>query len=296
MSCDPSAVGQASADGTTLFLRTTRPPAVFGYAAPHDAETIRRWQAELDHAVGYRPQLSRLVLRWEPGDPWEPLGRYVLWQGVDPKYATAEPWLVKAGRGPSPRSTGHWCDDGYCGCLTKKHRWVQGATRVLDAAAWRLYRETGLIGTRWWVVQGSQGGHRFQLDRELDALEMKLRVLRGLPPDTPSVGQLPYAPFDQRVLDAIQRYRRAAICFKALEHVERTGKQMDAEEQQQAEAAAEALWQWTGAQAEELWHQGGELLPRYMEDTFGRVPVHKQAEIRAANDPDRIHEQFIRGA
>lgn len=279
--------------GSVLLDVLRPPPAVFGYAPPCSAAELARWQAQLDHAVGYRPNLSRLLLRWEAGDPWEPIGRWVLWQALDPTRANVEPWLVKAVKGPSPRSRGHWCGEGYCLCRTPREAWVQGATRVVDTAAWRLYRETGYVGTRWWVIQGQFGGHRFQLDRELDALEMRLRVQKGMPADTPAAGALPYAPFDNRVIDAIQRYRRAVDCFRALDHAERTGKIMDGEEAEQATAAAEALWEWTGLQAEQLWHEGAELVPRYLEEQYGRVPVHRRAEIAARSDPERVHEAFI---
>lgn len=246
-------------------------PLYFGYDAPHSPETIAAWQRELDEVVPPTDRLSRLLIRYEPGDPWQPIGRYLLWQCVDPHHVSIEPWNRKALNGPSPRSTGHYCAPGWCFCEIKANRWTGGATKLVDSATWRLYHETGLYGQRWWTIQGHHGGHRFQWAP--DELAPHVAQLKGKPTQTPAPGDLPFAPFDRRVIRAIMAERRANALSHALKSLGANKAALDAEDQADAEAKARAVWDWTGERVEALWDDGVELLPRYFEEQYGRAPV-----------------------
>src|SRR5688500_5172038 len=101
-------------------------PKYFTYDAPVSQSTIAAWQRELDAATYQGEKLSRLVIRFEPGDPWQPIHRFLLWQCLDPLVTPIEPWILKALNGPSPRSTGHYCSAGWCLCDLKREKWVGG--------------------------------------------------------------------------------------------------------------------------------------------------------------------------
>jgi hypothetical protein len=258
--------------------RTNEPrltvPRLYGYGAPVGDDTIIDWQSELDSRHWRGSRSSRLLIRYEAGDPWEPIGRFFLWQAVDPQYVEIEPWIRDALHGPNPRSTGHYCGAGYCLCELKRNRWVGGATRRIDGATWRIYHETGFYATRWWVIQGSRGGHRYRW--ETTELASVVSSQKGLGAQPPDAGALPYAPFDQRVMRAIRAEKRASDSANALMNLHQRRDALDREDKAEAARVAKALWQWQDEEAEKLWHDGAELLPRYFEDQLGRAPVgHK---------------------
>lgn len=257
---------------------SARPDHLFRYEPPVSRETMRAWQRELDAAVEPTDRLARLVIRWEAGDVWQPVQRFMLWLCHDPNAVTTEPWAVQAIRGPHPRASGHYCGTGvdsfgrpYCLCPVKKGKWVRGTTRVIDRQTWDLYQDTGLYGTRWWTIQGPHGGHRFLW--EPDELASVASRMHGGPAQTPAPGDLPYAPFDGRVIRQVLMERRTAQIMAALSLAAHKGDSLRAEEQAEAERVAQLLWQHMDEQAYGLWHDGAELLPRYFEDTYGRTPT-----------------------
>lgn len=178
----------------------------------YDREPRPEWQAALD--AQHVPGTSRVVIAWEPGDVWQPIHRWFLWQ-VQPWHLSENHAVKQELRGPHPRSTGHYCaPQSGCGCVnefgvpTHTMAWKGGQTKLIDRQAWALHRriaqETGelVIPRRLWVIQGAQGGHPFQISMA----EQKHRRELGLPADVPSAGDLPYAEFDPRVLVALERY------------------------------------------------------------------------------------------
>lgn len=260
-------------------------PRLWGFDAPVSDATIAEWQRELDREYYRGPKGARLLVRWEASEPWQVLDRFLLWIAVDPQYVEIEPWVRKALLGPSPRSRGHYCAPGYCLCDEPRNRWVGGATRFIDSQTWRIYRETGLYATRWWVIQGQRGGHRYRWEQEeLAAVVAHMKGLGGQPP---AIGDLPYAPFDMRVIRAVRAEHQAARATRALKAMQYRKQDMAIEERDQAEAVAKALWDWTGQQAEELWNEGADLLPRYFEEQIGRPPVGHAIDYAAQETLER---------
>ena len=249
-------------------------PKVFGYAPPVSDETIKGWQAELDRYYDRRPRGARVVIYWEPGDPWQPINRFFLGQAVDPRFVTIEPWVLAALKGPNPRSQGHYCGDGYCLCEVKRYRWEGGASRFVTGYQWRMYRDTGLYVTPWWVIQGSRGGHRYKWEKE--EVASLVASIKGLGDQPPCAGDLPYAPFDQRVLRAIRGEWMAKRASDMLRSLSDRKDSMALEERDEAEKVARALWDWTGDQAEALWNEGADAIPIVLEMEYGRAPIgHK---------------------
>lgn len=249
----------------------TQPPSLFRYEPPVSRSTLAGWQRALDTLAPPDDRRMRLVLRWEPGDVWQPIQRWIIWLCQDPRWIKTEPWVVAELKRNSPRSNGHYCGVGYCLCAQKRNRWVGGTAKFIDRETWRLYDETGLFGWRWWTIQGAGGGHRFQWDPE--EMASKLSQMRGGPADTPAPGDLPYAPFDHRVLWAVQQERRAADIIAALDDAAKAPDALTLEDRRTGQAAMAALMAWTDERAYALWHDGVELAPRYFEDRYGRVPV-----------------------
>lgn len=265
---------------------SSEPPSLFRYDPPVSRETMRLWQADLDTLAPAADRRARLILRWEPGDVWQPVQRLLIWMCQDPRWVNTEPWIVAELRKNSPRSNGHYCGIGHCLCALKKNRWVGGVAKWVDREAWRLYRDTGLYGTRWWTIQGHGGGHRFLW--EPDELASKLSQTNGGPADTPSPGDLPYAPFDHRVLWAVQQERRAADIVAGLQSVADARATLSLEDKRRAQEAMNALMSWSDERAYALWHDGAELMPRYFEDTYGRVPTGSLKPL----DAERLEEQL----
>src|SRR4051812_7899003 len=119
---------------------TIAPPqeTLFCYDPPIDIETVRAWQADLDRVLQPTDALSRLVIRWESGDRWAPIQRFVIWQCLDPATsrladgASAVPeFIMDELRGPNPRAMGHYCADKYCKCLVKRNRYTGGKARAI---------------------------------------------------------------------------------------------------------------------------------------------------------------------
>lgn len=186
-----------------LFRRGRRVPArvLIEYERTPDPA----WQAMLDtqHIEG----TARVIVAWEPGDRWQPIHRWMLWQ-LQP-WAHVDPTFQAELQGPHPRSTGHYCaSTERCLCPTKTNRWRDGAARLIDRRTWEIARQQYQTTGEWtrprrlWVIQGAGGGHPFTIG----PAEEKLRQAQGLPADVPSAGDLSYAEPDPRVLAALERY------------------------------------------------------------------------------------------
>ena len=168
------------------------------------------WQAALDAATltGDGSQVARLWLHWVPGDPWQSVHRWFLFQ--------LQPWAhvpqhIKAELvGPSPRQNAQleYIPKVIDGKIAQRPTIRGGPCRYIDRTQWALHKEIERTqGVRvfpryFWVVQGTQGGHPFMVSAE----EKLLRSAQGVTADVPSAGDMPYAPFDGRVLTALTRY------------------------------------------------------------------------------------------
>lgn len=250
----------------------------FRYDPPVSRETIARWQAALDELFPPCDRLSRLLIRWEPGDAWQPIQRFIIWQAEDVSQLAIPPLIKAALNGPHPRSTGHYCSSGidphtnapWCMCAIKRNGWKGGANPFLDRATWELYRETGYFGRRWWTIQGEKGGHRFLWGP--NEYESKLSQMAGGPAQTPAPGDLGFAPFDQRVLERLAPLDKVRAWSMMLDYADRNADQLDAEEDAEALAIRAALWKHVDWGIEEAWEVGGSAFKQYLRE-LGRAPV-----------------------
>jgi hypothetical protein len=74
------------------------------------------------------------------------------------------------------------------------------------------FREHSKIPLAFWIIQGDQGGHRLEYGEH----EAELAQFYGGSREPPTPGSLSYAPFDNRVLEALHGYDRVMSKFSSL--------------------------------------------------------------------------------
>lgn len=267
----------------------------FRYDSPVSRAKMAIWQAQIDRVFHPVDRLSRLIIRWDAGDTWQPIQRFVIWHCEDPELVRIPPTVRAALRRPHPRSKGHYCASGtnergavWCMCPIKANRWRGGANQHMDRGTWELYRDTGLYGRRWWTIQGHKGGHRFVWDTS--EFEARFSAMHGGPQQTPDPGDLPYAPFDGRVLDRIAPLDKVRAWSMMVDFATRHPDQLDAEEEAEAVAFKRALWHHIDWGIEEAWEMGGSALKQHLRETVGRPKI---GEDRTDVDYERIEESFM---
>lgn len=173
------------------------------------------WQVDLDKlAPGDR--VSRLVLGWLAGFPYEPVQRWAIWE-VTPASAVAKiledehaagitdsllAGIWKDLRGPDPRTVGKWRPDKT---LSYGKRWVSKS--VVSRNQWDIHQQTGGLPMLCWIIEGVHGGHSWQFG----PFERSFLLEVGTDPELvqemanawPNPGSQPYAEYDQRVFTAL---------------------------------------------------------------------------------------------
>ena len=243
-----------------------------------------RWERAVWSIAPPSQFVTWLKISWWSGDVWQPIERWGIWQMRHPRMV--HPAILRELKGPSPRSTGHYCAVGYCPCKKKFNAWYGGAARQIDFAQWQLFRETGHYGTRWWTIQGDQGGHRHRLDR-VEARVTRI-MTRGQISDTPAPGDLPYADFDQRTFWKIAALDRVRMWKHVSDYVHRNDDRMNVEEREEGQAAQRALWAWLESQVKKTVDTIGSSGAKTLKDAAPRI-LDKQKPL----DEDAIHEDFV---
>jgi hypothetical protein len=136
---------------------------------------------------------------------------------------------------------------------TVKGEFVRNPDCLITERAWNLYQEFRCWGRPWWVIQGTRGGHK----RWFSDTEQKLLKFHNLPSDPPAPGDLPYAPFDARVMAAIAQHDR----LRGREGTLTRKREIDlhtfrATEADEAKAFRKQLVEWLGAQVADV---GGDV-------------------------------------
>ena len=73
--------------------------------------------------------------------------------------------------------------------------------RIVSAYQWEMYRTHKVHARPCWIIQGTKGGHLVEYDEPTKELMRSLE----LPTNPPEPGDLPYADFDERVVQQIVR-------------------------------------------------------------------------------------------
>lgn len=151
------------------------------------------WERRL---AEFSPQTNRftwLKIIWEQGYAWEPVERYMVYQMV-PAHAV-DPEILEQLQDPHPPSKhGNYYDSHFDNGDGTTGKFILNPDCLITERAWNMYRETGCWGRPYWVIQGTNGGHK----RWFSKNEKKLLRLLGLPDEPAAPGDLPYAEFDEK--------------------------------------------------------------------------------------------------
>jgi hypothetical protein len=245
---------------------------------PDSPEQIARWQAALDQMTeegGGGALLTTLKLVWTPGDWWDPVNRYFIFQ-MYPK-GQIPYWIdEKDLKGPDPRS--------YAGDYDKiLGRFIRIQHISISRQQWSLYHETGQVGVPFWVVQGSNGGHL----RHFTQVQSNLAKLEGGNPDPPAPGDLPFARPSQLTFDAIRELDELGKYEGLIAFHLRNPGMIQEGEREKAKAYRERLWNHVRNQQEETYSEQKQFI-RAVKDS---LPVGL-AKSKGA-DKERIEKNFI---
>lgn len=260
------------------------------------------WVAALRALSPVSDQHSWLHLAWEPGDDWDPIERWLIYQVVP--WARVGPTVRAELLGPDPRSTGHYCGPrSLCGCPPNRRPdlWVGGAAGIIDHAAWRLYRELvalqasswtamppGAAGWArpWWVIQGAHGGH----PRYYTSAEAALAELADLPSEPPVPGEWPYAEPDQRTWEAVAAADRVRQGAKLLE---RTAADFQGEQRERALQVRRATYAMLRRASRDALDAYGDGMRRELSEFRLGAFAHRETDRAHDVDADLARELFI---
>jgi hypothetical protein len=169
---------------------------------PVSKEVLKQWQDELNELFPVSDDTSYLRLVWVPGDDWEIMDEgKLVHQGIErwyvyemlPRQFTDPNILYELEQMPEPVVR-------YDSVMKS----VAREDRAVNRVQYRLFKETGLFGRPFWVIQGDNGGHQ----RFFTTFESQQLILLGLPHNPPLPGTLPYAPYDHRVRAKLLKHDR----------------------------------------------------------------------------------------
>ena len=161
-------------------------------------EIPKDWEAQLRAFSPIRYDMPWLALRWFPMErqvrdgSWRDCGRWVMYEclheSIIPEYDRD---IVNLLAGPQP---------------SRIHNPNEAQAKMMFANDYQcmMYRKHKVWARNCWIIQGSSGGHPI----EYDVLEKAILQACGLPTDPPPLGTLPYAPFDERVINALRKRSR----------------------------------------------------------------------------------------
>lgn len=224
----------------------------------------KHWQEELERVVPRRGDLSYLKIVWEPGEWWEPVQRWVIYQmmplGDNPADDLFKPML----EGPNPRKFGYY--DRVAGRFIR-----ESGAPMISMQQWRLYHETGRLGMPYWVIQGDRGGHRYDFTRTEKLIIARKTGQRDV--SAPMMGDLPYAPFDNRVRDKLANLDRLRKDEFAVAFMYQNPQMFDTEEERILQKAEEELWGWLESQ---------------IDDRLRNLPYGYVSEMAGLDAPTRV--------
>lgn len=146
------------------------------------------WERRLREISPKSDTHSWLLLTWmqKPGLP--DTGRWVLYECVPEAHVPTE---MRERLGGTP----YWE-------MPKERR--AGREALVSPTQWLIWRKHRVWARPFWILQGNTGGTPMQYSE----LEQRWLKLTKQPSEPPHLGALPYAPFDERVVRAIEERDR----------------------------------------------------------------------------------------
>lgn len=240
---------------------------------------------ELAAAVPQDENLTQFRCVWEPGEPQAPIQRWVLWQ-MRPKKVTQQMIasrhpVVQGLTEPHPRRGAWW--DGKAG----HYRLSGGRMAKTDRLTWELYDQTGMYGQRWWIIQGPNGGHRWNLTATERRIlgEGSLGKIR----DVPMPGDLAYADPDSRTIRHLLELQKVTLWLRIARYAEDQQNRMEKKEQEEVEQARGRFYDWMMGQLDGVY---GENLSIYKK-ALKNIPVPIGAKPEAPADLGESRHRFV---
>lgn len=191
------------------------------------------WQEELSRIAPRGSSLSWLKLVWVPGDAWEPVHRWTVWEMMDPPNI---PEVVRADlAGRNPRVRGR-----YDGVLKE---FIPDPACNVSYQQWKLYQQTGAYGRMLWIVQGNRGGHK----RRFTRAESVISRAHGGPESPPVIGELAFAKPDRRTFVKLAQMDKVRL-YSALGTY--NDRDLDAEDRRIQESMQKEVWEWLESQVD----------------------------------------------
>lgn len=217
-------------------------------------------------------QASHLTLFWVAGTPDDPVQRWLVYQAVPVQHLAEgrlEAFLAFAPcRCPTwPAGMRGW----DAPCPRCGHRPSPERQRVLD-----YYLATGCLAAPFWVIQGTDGGHKWRYSAE----EAAWARWAGLPDEPPAAGELAYADCDQRVVRKLRAYDLAQRAQTSLAAASETDRVAAEQGLRKAMLAAYSL------EAQDTVRDGWNALS-------GLTNVVHDTPRQLAHDDDWVDEQFV---
>lgn len=190
----------------------------------HTRDVPAEWQRELESIVPRSEQVPWLKIVWQPGLIYEPVQRWEIYEMI-PALQHVPLEIREALEGPNPREVGEWMPDNRIPQHLGGKRWITSS--FVSQLQWRLFHETHCYSQRFWIIQGTRGGHKWKLSPAEHNFAQRLRGASRLALgavgmadddgeiDTPLPGDLPYAEWDRRVRekmiehDKLRRWKQA---------------------------------------------------------------------------------------
>lgn len=161
-----------------------------------------------------------------------------------------------------------------------------GRAKLVSAFQWEMYRREGISVTPFWCLQGSDGG------TPMAYADIERRWLRAMKqPDTPpGLGELPFAPWDNRVRRAVERRDRLRTFGGRVSELRKRGNAdyLRAESEAMEKEYRREFFRWfsdTMQEQADVWR----WYTSHTEVTH-RIPQQTRAEWLAAADAE---ERFI---
>lgn len=90
-----------------------------------------------------------------------------------------------------------------------------GRMLTTSSYQWEMFRQYQCWARPYWAIQGERGG----TPMSYSPWEAAMLKAHGLPTDVPNPGSLPFAPFDERVVEAIQARDRMRLMGSRFAHM-----------------------------------------------------------------------------
>ena len=261
----------------------------------YEREPDPAWQADLERIAPKSDKANWLEIVWYPGEPYEPVQRWVLYE-VMPLLDRVPEGFLEDIKGPDPKVDGYWKKDDDIDPVLATKKTLDGtpmrwhSNSVHSHIAWKLFRKLGekAYPLLTWIIQGSKGGHLWQLGQtELGILEG--HGIQGA--DTPCPGELPYADYDPRVSaklaerDKLRRWRQSTAWDDRGMKKTAAGLWVRGDRKAAEEDYNRRVMKWLEDQIETAWSD------------LSRVNLPQPSEFKDPNyvveDEDEIDREFI---